>query len=425
VFSKHLRNVIQTDNWKNPNFLSTVSNPDAFEYLQEICQKGPPESIEEAFDILLNGLVSRFGVIPRQVFRAMFEDFKGVVDAHDSALHMPFEEPQKAADELSRKDPFADVTGFSPCLISLNNVGTLESAVLRINFLSPVIAEKFSKRLWDESQVKARSMIKHFLAMPQTRGLAGSLFEPFAHHRIANPDEIDGTWALRLMSSSDDSNTFTLDDSESSDMVPGFPKIKRRLASFHSRDSPLVHVHEDVYYTPTIINHPLFDSFVIDLSPLPHAQHLWLLQMTTSDLHKGSQKGCLVMQEIVEQIQQQCGSAQPVAPDLKGKGKAEGPLVEVNYVLVRPTGQKEHKWILPEGLEQGLNHQPNVYLLELPLDQELEIDEVQKSGKKRKASTSATRSKRASTSTTTRSKRLPKASTSATTSRRSDRLKKK
>ncbi|KAF8310246.1 hypothetical protein F5887DRAFT_581389 [Amanita rubescens] len=116
-------------------------------------------------------------------------------------------------------------------------------------------------------------------------------------------------------------------------------------------------------------------------------------------------------------------------PCLKGEGKAEEPLsVEVNYVLVRPAGEREHKWVLPEGWEQ----RRNVYLLELPLD-----DEVQKSDqkiRKRKASTSAiTRSKRppketkASTSATTRPKWPPKekkASTSASTgTRRSTRLK--
>jgi hypothetical protein len=152
--------------------------------------------------------------------------------------------------------------------------------------------------------------------------------------------------------------------------------------------------------------------------------------MTT---HKGSQKGYLVAQDIIERIQQQCGPGQPSQekkPDLKGKGKAEEPLsVEVNYVLVRPAGEREHKWVLPVGWEQ----QRNVYHLELPLDHE--IDEVDQKNRKRKASTSAsTRSRRppketkASTSATTRPKRPPKktkASTSATTSstRQSTRIK--
>lgn len=199
-----LRNAIREGCWKNPEFLSN-SNPSVFKFLEEIFPKeGPPESFEEAFDILLNGLISRFGFIPRQVFRAMFVDFQRVADKHDSALNTSFEELQKAADDLSREDPSADAKGPWHRLISLNNVGTLESKKLEIDFLSPAIAEKFVTRLFDESQVKARSTIKHFLTMPQTRGLAGSFFEPFAHRLILNPDNTDGTWALRSTSSCDE-----------------------------------------------------------------------------------------------------------------------------------------------------------------------------------------------------------------------------
>ncbi|KAM6501894.1 hypothetical protein JOM56_001871 [Amanita muscaria] len=363
-FKIPLRNAIRIGYWKNPEFFSNT-NPGVFKFLEEIFPKEePPKSFEEAFDILLNGLILRFGAIPRQVFRAMFVDFESVADNHDSALNTSFEELQKAADDLSR----ADARGPSHRLISLNNVGTLESKKLEIDFLSPVIAEKLT-RLFDESPVKARSMIKHFLTIPQTRGLAGSFFEPFAHRFILNPDKTDGTWTLRLMSSRDDSNTFVLRDPESSETVPGFPRIKRQLRSFHSNDLSLLGLYDDVYYTPTIINHPLFDSFVVNLRPLPSPQRLWLLQMTTSGSHKRSQKGYAVVQEIIERITGQRESDQPPPakkPDLKGKGKGKAvePLsVEVNYVLVRPAGEKEHKWVLPEGWDE-----PNVYLLELPLE---------------------------------------------------------
>ncbi|KAF8338415.1 hypothetical protein F5887DRAFT_920209 [Amanita rubescens] len=121
--------------------------------------------------------------------------------------------------------------------------------------------------------------------------------------------------------------------------------------------------YDNVYYT---LNHPLFDSFVVDFPPPSQAQRLWLLQ-TTSNLHKGLQQGYPVVQEIIKQIQQQREPVQlPPAkkPDLKGKGKAKEPL----YVLVRPAGQKEHKWVFPEGRE----HQSNVYLLELPLEHEVQ-----------------------------------------------------
>ena len=124
------------DNWRNPNFLSP--NPGVVEFLEELFPREErPESSEQAFDILLNGLVSRFGAIPRQIFRAMFEDFEQVAEDHDSALHTPFEKLQEVADALIRGDPFADMQGPSHRVISINNVGTLESKEFQINFLSP------------------------------------------------------------------------------------------------------------------------------------------------------------------------------------------------------------------------------------------------------------------------------------------------
>ena len=391
--------MIQVENWKNPNFLPTVSNPSLIQHLAVIFPKVRPKSFEDAFSTLLDDLVSSFGAIPREVFRAMFRDFKEVEDDHSSALDLSFDDLQKAADDLSRPDPSADVRGLSHRLISPHNVGTLESKKLEIDFLSPVIAEKFSKQLLEESHVRAGSTIKHFLALPQTRGLAGTLFEPFAHRLLANTDQTNGTWALKLMSSRDNSNTFVLHGSESSETVAGFPKIKRRLVSFHSKDLPPL--YENAYYIPGIINHPLFDSFVVSFPPLPQPQRLWLLQMTTSKLHRGSQMGYAVVQEIIDQITQQRPTL-PAKADKKGKRKAEEPLsVEVNYVLVRPTGEEEHKWVLPEGWEEA-----SVYLLELPLEHDIDLPNTRAMQSQKKTKLSTSGKKTPSTSGQRRSARL-------------------
>ena len=144
--------------------------------------------------------------------------------------------------------------------------------------------------------------------MPQMRGLAGLVF---AHCCIANPGETGGTWALRLVSSSKGSNSFVLHDLESSEMAPSFLQIKQELLSFQPKD--LGHLYDNVYYTLTIIKHPLFNSFIIGFS-------------TPRGSTSGLQKGYLVAQDIIEQIQQQCGPGQPSQekkPDLKGKGKGE------------------------------------------------------------------------------------------------------
>jgi len=119
---------------------------------------------------------------------------------------------------------------------------------------------------------------------------------------------------------------------------------------------PFPLLYDNVYYTPAIVNNPLF---VVGFPPLPQPQQLWLRQMTTSKSHKGPQMGYAVVQEIIERIERQREPNQPPPakkPDLKGKGKAkeaEEPLsVEVNYVLVRPAGQEEHEWVLLEGWDE-------------------------------------------------------------------------
>lgn len=230
--------------------------------------------------------------------------------------------------------------------------------------------------------------------MAETRGLVGSLFEPFAHRILVNADETDGTWGLKMMHSRDDSNVFTLLDPESSETISGFPKIKRKLVSFRSKDLPPL--YENVYYIPTLTNHPLFDAFLLSFSPSGLTQRLWLLQMTTSKLHRGSHMGYAVINEIIAQINQQ--HEPRLSAKGEGKRRADEPSpVEVDFVLVRPTGEEEHRWVLPEGLDQL--EDVNVYVLELPLEHAIDSPTTRsmQSSKKAKLSTPGRRTK-ASTS---------------------------
>lgn len=429
-FETNLEQEIPVEKWNDAQFLSTIHNPGLIKFHKELSPevqpelspKVQPELFEEVFGIVLDGLISRFGLVPREVFDAMFNNFHEVAKAHDSALNLSFDDLEKAVDDLNRPEPSADVRGPSHRLISINNVGTFEDYQLEIDFLSPAIAEKFYKRWLDASHVKAGSTIKHFLALPETRGLVGSLFEPFAHRILVNADETDGTWGLKMMHSRDDSNVFTLLDPESSETISGFPKIKRKLVSFRSKDLPPL--YENVYYIPTLTNHPLFDAFLLSFSPSGLTQRLWLLQMTTSKLHRGSHMGYAVINEIIAQINQQ--HEPRLSAKGEGKRRADEPSpVEVDFVLVRPTGEEEHRWVLPEGLDQL--EDVNVYVLELPLEHAIDSPTTRsmQSSKKAKLSTPGRRTK-ASTSG-----RKTKASTSgqqtmASTSgqRRSTRLNK-
>lgn len=355
------------------------------QFLQEVCPNQLPESTDDVFDILSDSLVSRFGPIPREVFRAMFNDFNGEVKSHHSALSVRFEELKQVVETMNLDDQFPEHNASSHRIVSYSHIGPLESGECRIDFRSEWIAHKFSEQLCKESEKELRAMIRYFSSIPETGGLAGRLFEPLVHRGIIAPGTRSrGSWALKPMEFNDSttSPSFVVPDPESPETVDGFSKIKRVRVLFHpqrlSNDLASQNCNT-AYYIPNTPNHPLFDSFVVNLDFNAGSGELWLLQMTTSDVHKGSAKGYLVVRQIIRRIQeilivqmrQDPDDAQPAK-----KQRKEPPVVKVHYVLVRSTGQLVQeeptlsKWVLPNGWHintQQVDHRGDGYLLEFPL----------------------------------------------------------
>jgi hypothetical protein len=411
---------------------SDVQSPGLFKYLREIYPEALPGSTDEVFDSLLDGLIGFFGLIPRAVFQALFSGFNSQVVMHNVVFSIGIQNLRTTVLGIvaNPEEKFPDVQSPSYRLVAIDNVGSLELPELRLKFNSEYIGIEISRRLSDKSQSRddVCSLIKDLLETPQAKGLAGNLFEPLAHYGIMYPNNIRhrGPWVLQSMTLVNGTNPKFVFQPDGKTIV-GFPKVKRHKIFFNQAKIHELPFDNDAYYIPNATNHPFFDSFIVHLDFDARSARLWLLQMTTSDLHRGSSKGYVVIRSIIKQILNLLTNQLPAAkkpklatkkgkekakepklatgkekwkaeeaeePKLaidkgkkaaeepkiaadKGKRKAEDaevPSVVVHYVVVRPQSLIDDSdpptWALPEGWDSNIariNHQGRGYLLEYPL----------------------------------------------------------
>ena len=314
---------------------SDVQSPGLFKYLREIYPEALPGSIDEVFDSLLDGLIGLFGLIPRAVFQALFSGFNSQVVMHNVVLSIGIQKLRTTVLGIvaNPEEKFPDVQSPSHRLFAIDNVGSLELPELRLKFKSECIGIEISRRLSDKSQSRddVCSLIKDLWEIPQAKGIAGNLFEPLPHYGIMNPNNIRhrGPWTLQPMTFVNGTNPkFVLQpDTET---IVGFPKVKRHKVFFDQAKIHELPLDNDAYYIPNATNHPFFDSFIVHLDFDARSARLWLLQMTTSDLHRGSSKGYVVIRSIIKQILNLLTNQLPAAkkPKLatkKGKEKAKEP----------------------------------------------------------------------------------------------------
>ena len=282
-----------------------VKNPGLFGYLKEIYPEALPESTDEVLVSLLDGLIRFFGPIPRAVFQALFSSFTPQVIAHNVVLSIGIQELRTTVLGIAaHPERFPDVHSPSHRLVAIDNVGSLEFPELQVKFKSETIGIEISRRLSDKSQYRDEmcSLIKDLLEIPQGKGLAGNLFEPLAHYGIMNPQKVPrGSWKLQLMTFVNGTNPKFVFQPNAETIV-GFPKVKRSKIFFNQTKIHELQLDNNTYYIPNTTNHPFFDSFVVRLDFDAPSACLWLLQMTTSDLHRGSFKGYAVIQSIIKQI---------------------------------------------------------------------------------------------------------------------------
>ena len=101
---------------------------------------------------------------------------------------------------------------------------------------------------------------------------------------------------------------------------------------------------EAVYYIPTAVNNPLFDSFTFGLKESIDVATpiVWIFQMTIGKAHRGSGKGydlIKLVKKRAEIYERECAQ----------KMRKEVGKVELKYVLVVPSTCDNASWSLPAG----------------------------------------------------------------------------
>ena len=84
-----------------------------------------------------------------------------------------------------------------------------------------------------------------------------------------------------------------------------FIKVQRKVVKFKSMANLSTCLENDSYYIPIDLNFPLFDAFTIELDNGNKSAILWVLQMITSQKHRGSAKGYQNIREIIAVLKDQ------------------------------------------------------------------------------------------------------------------------
>ena len=259
-------------------------------------------------------------------------------------------------------------TTSSHNVISINPTGEIGGQqVWRVGFKSTYIKEQLSEQYVTTSENEVRSFIKWFLSVSQGKGLAGSLFEPLVHQNIT---EGTGKWLFCKMLGSEVSESIKFVYDPSAEETCGFPNFQQKQVKFHKKCGFPKWLANDQYYVPSESSFTLIDSFLVDLDFATRSAHLWVLQMTTSGKHGGSEKGCVEICKIIgsisELLEKHNSDQPPLGKKLKGPGGK--PLIQVHYVLVYPDSQVQQdlEWQLPKGWNESTrlaDHQGDGYLL--------------------------------------------------------------
>ena len=116
------------------------------------------------------------------------------------------------------------------------------------------------------------------------------LFEPLVHQDIMRGGA--GSWSfyklLGVERESSEPFKFVYDVSAAE--TDSFLEIPQEQVKFHQRELPKQLINSQ-YYVPSESNFLLIDSFLVDLNFATGSAHLWVLQMTTSERHGGSDQG--------------------------------------------------------------------------------------------------------------------------------------
>ena len=228
----------------------------------------------------------------------------------------------------------------------------------KVNFKSTWIAKRFAAMLQVGDDQELRQLISLYRKSPLSNGMAGYLFEGFAHQKLANTVRAT-PWPLKVMDTVYDGADLDQPIARiTTALAPSeviLPRVKQEIQSFDDLPS---NPQNGIYNCPISMNFPLFDAFIVEIKN--SFAILWIFQIT-SDSHHGSHKGYRKVRDIIQRLKNQMIARSPTSL----------PSVEVRYVLVVPEDHdKGLRWTFPKGWNDSCtrhDHRGKVYCLEVPL----------------------------------------------------------
>ncbi|RPD66603.1 hypothetical protein L226DRAFT_567011 [Lentinus tigrinus ALCF2SS1-7] len=347
-----------------------------------------PASVEEAWQTLMDIVIFHLGYAPRDVFKGMSE-LGQLKTVHLAALRVSYAE---ILDIVQTFEVSSQLPNDNKIVCIIPHRRPTDDVVLwDIDFKSLWVAKEVSRRLMEAQESEARRLIWILRGIPEAGALLGHMFEPFVHRLLTN-ERTGNPWPLLKMQSNDVKHapTFAVDPSvAAASGTQGFPGLRRKVVRFDSRiPSSLAH---GIYYIPQKKTSPFVDAFTVEIDNTTCSAILWLLQVTNSEHHDGSERGYTWIRELITALQDELESRRREPPKKKHKDsgavrhkweqnvnenenenehKAKNPQVSVRYVLVRPKGEGSASWKMPEGWDvqtPQVDHRGPAYLLQVPM----------------------------------------------------------
>ena len=329
-------------------------------------------TVDNALKILVRNATEEFGFAPRDVYDGVFQLYE-TRDKHSAAVgefdHTKLQETVRSFSQdhgLTTETSHRVVVVFPHPLTSLFNLDRWG-----IDFKSIRIAREAMESMQLQEVERLREMYQLFHRIPESSILAGWVFEAIVHRLFT-----DGWQSGPILQpirmdckGSPGSPVFLTDPphstSHSTLNTPSPLRANTRAVTqvnLASRELSDVTLDNDKYYILAAANHPLFNSFTIDLI-LPTGENsatgvISVFQTTTSLRHEGSAAGYPHIHKIMSHVRYLL------------RGRYPNPTVKVVYFLVCPDGESQHRWQMPAGWDERTtrnDHRGECFCIRIPV----------------------------------------------------------
>jgi hypothetical protein len=305
--------------------------------------EGEDPDFTDAFRRLMQNAIDEFGYAPRDVCNGVFDHDEWMMKHTNQLEVLDYPELKRLVRAFRAEFNIAGASHRLVVVLPLRRDLT-DSDSWKMNFKSLRIARRFVELMRREEDSRLREMCSNFYRIPDSSSMAGWIFEAFVHRIFSHGwNELDGPTPQPTHMAADPfrPSTFTASSSSAPDRSHGLVRFVARTAKrvdLTSDNLEAVTLEDNMYYTPSTANDPLFDSFTINHYG-GHTLVISFFHIAISSSHSGSSAGYLIIKAIMKRVRKL----------LKDSNLTRQ--VEVAYYLVclKREGQTTNQWEMPKG----------------------------------------------------------------------------